>query len=275
MVNSLAADNKGGVRLLFLEEPLWQVQKPGPAVSSTKATWDAINVNIKKFKTNLPLYCEVGEANGLNEMELLLMKDSCYGHSVFFLENSLYTSGRDTWYMYDVCMHAKSLQSCLTLWNPMNCSLPGSSVHGSLQARTLEWVAMPSSRGSSQLRIKPVSLMSPALAGGFFTTSATWEAQMYDESDYWTSKAVIVLDTKMHGSPSLEEQSHGLQYLFYLHYTCLLQSVVWTLSAAKTGLSFIRWINLKALPSKTTWLSIISPRLGTNWPSWFADLINI
>ena len=152
MVSSLAADNKGGVRLLSLEEPLWQVQKPGRAVSSTKATWDAINVNIKKFKTNLPLYCEAGEANGLNEMELLLMQDSCYGHSVFFLEYSLYTSGRDTWYMYDVCMHAKSLQSCLTLWNPMNCSPPGSSVHGSLQARTLEWAAMPSSRGSSQPR---------------------------------------------------------------------------------------------------------------------------
>ena len=36
--------------------------------------------------------------------------------------------------------------------NPMDCSPPGSSVHGSLQARTLEWVAMPSSRGSSPPR---------------------------------------------------------------------------------------------------------------------------
>ena len=43
---------------------------------------------------------------------------------------------------------AKSLQSYLTLCNPMDCSPPGSSVHGILQARTLEWVAMPSSRGS-------------------------------------------------------------------------------------------------------------------------------
>ena len=38
-------------------------------------------------------------------------------------------------------------QSCPTLCNPMNCSPPGSSVHGILQARILEWVAMPSSRG--------------------------------------------------------------------------------------------------------------------------------
>ena len=48
--------------------------------------------------------------------------------------------------------HAKSLQSCPTLCDPMDCSLPGSSVHGILQARILEWVAMPSSRGSSQPR---------------------------------------------------------------------------------------------------------------------------
>ena len=43
-------------------------------------------------------------------------------------------------------------QSCLTLCDPMDCSLPGSSVHGILQARVLEWVAMPSSRVSSQPR---------------------------------------------------------------------------------------------------------------------------
>ena len=39
--------------------------------------------------------------------------------------------------------------SCLTLCNPMDCGPPGSSAHGILQARILEWVAMPSSRGSS------------------------------------------------------------------------------------------------------------------------------
>ena len=43
-------------------------------------------------------------------------------------------------------------QSCLTLWDPMNYSPPGSSVHGILQGKILEWVAMPSSRGSSQPR---------------------------------------------------------------------------------------------------------------------------
>ena len=43
-------------------------------------------------------------------------------------------------------------QSCPTLCNPMDCSLPGSSIHGILQARVLEWVAISFSRGSSQPR---------------------------------------------------------------------------------------------------------------------------
>ena len=47
------------------------------------------------------------------------------------------------------CMRAKLLQSCLTLCDPTDHSPPGSSVHEILQARILEWVAMPSSRGSS------------------------------------------------------------------------------------------------------------------------------
>ena len=57
----------------------------------------------------------------------------------------------------------------------MDCTPPGSSVHGILQARILEWVAIPFSSGSSLLRIEPVSLMSPAWAAGFFTITATWE----------------------------------------------------------------------------------------------------
>ena len=51
-----------------------------------------------------------------------------------------------------VCMRAKSLQSCTALCDSMDHSPPGSSVHGILQARILEWAAMPSSRESAQLR---------------------------------------------------------------------------------------------------------------------------
>ena len=51
------------------------------------------------------------------------------------------------------CMHAKSFQSCTTHCNPMDHCPLDSSVHGILQASILEWVAMPSSRGSSQLMV--------------------------------------------------------------------------------------------------------------------------
>ena len=54
----------------------------------------------------------------------------------------------------------------------MDCSPPGSSVHGILQARLLEWVAISFSRDRPHLGIKPALLKSPKLAGGFFTISA-------------------------------------------------------------------------------------------------------
>ena len=54
--------------------------------------------------------------------------------------------------IYHVCVHANSFQWYLTLCSPMDCSLPSSSVRGILQARILEWVAMPSSRWSSQFK---------------------------------------------------------------------------------------------------------------------------
>ena len=60
--------------------------------------------------------------------------------------------------------------------NSVFASLPGSSVHGVLPARILECVSMPSSRGLPDPGIEPAFFTSPALAGEFFTTSATWEA---------------------------------------------------------------------------------------------------
>ena len=63
-----------------------------------------------------------------------------------------------------------------TLWGLMDCSPPGSSAHETSQPRTLEWTAISFSKASSPTGIK---LTSPALAGGFFTTSTTWEALKY------------------------------------------------------------------------------------------------
>ena len=62
-------------------------------------------------------------------------------------------------------------QSCPALCDPMDCSPPGSSDHGILQARILEWVAIPFSRDLPNPEMEPTSLMSPALAGRFFTTA--------------------------------------------------------------------------------------------------------
>ena len=62
-----------------------------------------------------------------------------------------------------MCVPAKSLQWCPTLCDPMYCSSPGSSVHGILQARILDWVAMPSSRDLPDPGIEPESPVAPAL----------------------------------------------------------------------------------------------------------------
>ena len=66
----------------------------------------------------------------LNESKII----NCDGHVILIM------------CFYDLCL---VVQSCLTLCDPTDCSLPGSSVHGILQARMLEWVAMTSFRGSS------------------------------------------------------------------------------------------------------------------------------
>ena len=65
----------------------------------------------------------------------------------------------------DSCMHAKSLQLCLTLCNPVDCILPGSSVHGILQARILQWGAMPFTR---DLPNPGTESRSPAVQVNFF-----------------------------------------------------------------------------------------------------------
>ena len=69
------------------------------------------------------------------------------------------------------------LLSLVRLRDPMDYSPPASSIHEILQARILEWVAFPSPGDLPNLGIEPTSVMSPALAGGFFMASGTWEVQ--------------------------------------------------------------------------------------------------
>ena len=81
-------------------------------------------------------------------------------------------------------------QLCLTLSDPVDCSPPGSSVHGILQARILEWVAVPFSRGSSQPRDRTwVS----HIAGRFFTLWDTREAPILIPVSIPTSISIHVM----------------------------------------------------------------------------------
>ena len=73
-------------------------------------------------------------------------------------------SGKKLWKCHSIQVFVA--QSCPTLCNPMDCISPGSSVHGILQARVLEWVAIPFSRGSSRSRDRT---RASCIAGRFLT----------------------------------------------------------------------------------------------------------
>ena len=67
------------------------------------------------------------------------------------------------WLLAGVVCNAQLLQSCPSLCDPRDCGPPGSSVHGILQARILEWAAVPFSMGSSQPRDRTHIPAAPAL----------------------------------------------------------------------------------------------------------------
>ena len=79
---------------------------------------------------------------------------------------------------------AQSLQSYPTLYNPLDCNPPGSSVHGILQARIWEWVAMPSSRGSSWPRDRTQVSWVSCIAGKFFTPETLGKPCQFLEATY-------------------------------------------------------------------------------------------
>ena len=81
-------------------------------------------------------------------------------------------------------VHVKSLWSCLTLHHPMDCSPPGSSVHGILQARILERVAMPFSRDLPHPGVKPESTTSPMLQTDYLPLSP-WGRPMGVTRENW------------------------------------------------------------------------------------------
>ena len=118
-----------------------------------------------------------------------------------------------TWFQTCWSVKVKVLvaQLCLTLFHPMDCSMPGSSVHGISQAEILEWVAIPFSRGSSQPRD---GIWVSWIVGRFFTIWATREAQ---SARKW--KAIIFNDknevlTKLQDSLFLSLGASKAQFYF-------------------------------------------------------------
>ena len=114
------------------------------------------------------------ETVGTNHPLVALLQPSLPSCVQFFSRN-IY------WTLVCVCgagAHAKSLQLCLTLCNPMDCRPPGSSVHGILQARTLERIAISFSRASSQPKDRT---QVSCITGRFFTV---WATKKCEESNF-------------------------------------------------------------------------------------------
>ena len=81
--------------------------------------------------------------------------------------------------------YKKSLQLCLTLCDPINCSPPDSSVLGLSRKEYWSGFPFPYLGNLPCPGIEPISLRSPALAGQFFTTGATWEAHIKSTENYF------------------------------------------------------------------------------------------
>ena len=100
--------------------------------------------------------------------------------------------GWGIWSSISLCAAAaaKSLQSCPTLCNPMDCSLPGFSVHGILQARTLEWVAISFS-DAWKWKVKVKSLSRVWLLATPWTAAYQAPPSMgFSEQQYWSWSAI-------------------------------------------------------------------------------------
>ena len=108
-------------------------------------------------------------------------------------------------------------QLCLTLCHPMDCSPLGSSVHGSLQARLLEWVAISSSRGSSRPRdwncVSYVSCISRQILYHW----ATWEARALYQREIYCNVVKPSSQTNIHVTPEIHMYALHIYVCAYVH----------------------------------------------------------
>ena len=195
--------------------------------------------------------------------------------STWGLQNGGFSSG---WW---IAAAAKSLQSCPTMCNPIDSSPPGSSVHGILQARTLEWVAISSSNAWKwKVKVKSIShvrlLSTPWTAAYQAPPSMGFSRQEYWSgvplpSPWWTASLGISIIPRppylmnrvqliLHQGPQLclcsilwPEDSPGWTSLpaphFCLLMLCLCQETIWVLAKHDTGLAHHFWTQIKDCPA--------------------------
>ena len=167
-------------------------------------------------------------------------------------------------------------QSCPTLCDPMDCRPSGSFVHGILQTRILEWIAMPSSRGSPQPRdLTQVS----HIACGFFIIWATRKAQ-----EYWSGWPIPSPVDLPHpgiepGSPALQADSlpadlyNTYIFIYTIHVWVYIDAYVLVLGSQQnwvgnTEFSYILCplIQARSLPPWTSHIKVV--HFSYNWRTY-------
>ena len=148
----------------FVIKPQKQAKKQ--LVSSFSLTWSRVPLNHIWVTWREIANTEVMGTTSYIENGTRIKNEVTDGSLVCYLEVWL---SRSLHFLCAVCGCARSR---LTLCGPMDCGLPGSSVHGVFQAWILGWVAISFSRDPPDPGTEPLSLVSPAWAGGSFTTVA-------------------------------------------------------------------------------------------------------
>ena len=148
--------------------PLWlcKLQHPGNPFNTEYAHWKYVYLQSS---------CETRTGSQLSKVKWLHCPEKA--HTII---------------MYESESESEVPQSCLTLCDPMDCSLSSSSVHGIFQARMLEWIAISFSRGTSQPRNR--TLVSH-IAGRRFTVWATKEAPTGCLFPFWVWKKATAQET--------------------------------------------------------------------------------
>ena len=160
-------------------------------------------------------------------------------------------------------MCAKSLQSCLTLCDPRDCRLSGFSVHGILQREYWSGFPCPSPGDHPDPGIEPTFLMSPAVAGRFFTTSATWEVSDVQEQFIINWKWYIhdwAWERQERRSKLYYLIAHLIHHSYYQH--CSFRSHPRSRELGSIMRSWQKWKNLSFFWQKVSWEGVFILKMG-------------